>query len=306
MDDHKVDIYMPLYVRDFLTSTFGWSAEERGHYLTLLMVQWDRGTLPAGLEDLERLSPGVGTCWVALECKFPVCDDGARRNQRLEQHKERSLELKAARSDAGKMGNASRWGRKAIANGSQSDRKRIANGSQSDRKAIANGIAKRSPPTSTSTSTSSLREESSHTPRTRGDDEFRKPGWAGEEWASFVAVWNATAKAAKWTPLVAPDGWVDAAASPGWLQKARLAVERLPRCLYFDKPLAVTQLLQAGWVDRIIGGEFDNPRQKPSGRAGGGDFGGTPPPPKAFAGKDAAAFEATRRAMEARRKEATA
>ena len=30
------------------------------------------------------------------------------------------------------------------------------------------------------------------------------------------------------------------------------------------------------------------------------------PPPKAFAGKDAAAFEATRRAMEARRKEATA
>ena len=146
-----------------------------------------------------------------------------------------------------------------------------------------------------------------HTPRTRGDDdEFRKPGWAGEEWASFVAVWNATAKAAKWTPLVAPDGWVDAAASPGWLQKARLAVERLPRCLYFDKPLAVTQLLQAGWVDRIIGGEFDNPRQKPSGRAGGGDFGGTPPPPKAFAGKDAAAFEATRRAMEARRKEATA
>jgi len=81
MDDHKVDIYMPLYVRDFLTSTFGWSAEERGHYLTLLMVQWDRGTLPAGLEDLERLSPGVGTCWAALECKFPVCDDGARRNQ---------------------------------------------------------------------------------------------------------------------------------------------------------------------------------------------------------------------------------
>jgi len=119
-----------------------------------------------------------------------------------------------------------------------------------------------------------------------------------------VAVWNATPKAAKWTPLVAPDGWVDAAASPGWLQKARLAVERLPRCLYFDKPLAVTQFILERFVDRILAGEFDNAKSRPKER--GGDFGGTQPPPKAFTGKDAAAFEATRRAMEARRKEATA
>jgi uncharacterized protein YdaU (DUF1376 family) len=295
MDDHKVDIYMPLYVRDFLTSTFGWSAEERGHYLTLLMVQWDRGTLPAGLEDLERLSPGVGTCWAALECKFPVCDDGARRNQRLEQHKGRSLELKAARVAAGKAGGKAT---QALL------KQRSSNASGGAQATLqANGQAKIKPPTSTSTS--SLREENSHTTRTRGDDnEFRKPGWAGEEWASFVAVWNATPKAAKWTPLVAPDGWVDAAASPGWLQKARLAVERLPRCLYFDKPLAVTQFILERFVDRILAGEFDNAKSRPKER--GGDFGGTQPPPKAFTGKDAAAFEATRRAMEARRKEATA
>ena len=35
--DTKVDVYLPLYVRDFLTSTIGWTAEERGHYLTCLL-----------------------------------------------------------------------------------------------------------------------------------------------------------------------------------------------------------------------------------------------------------------------------
>lgn len=142
-------------------------------------------------------------------------------------------------------------------------------------------------------------------PARKASDEFRQPGWAGKEWESFVAVWNKTPKAAKWTPLTAPDGWVDAAASPGWLQKARLAVERLPRCRWFEKPVAVTQLIQAGWVDRILAGEFDNPRSKPSGRAGGRDFGDDKPPPKAFTGRDADAFEATRRALAAKTQEAT-
>ena len=42
----KVDVWMPLYVSDFLTATLGWTAEERGHYLTLLMAQWAIGNLP--------------------------------------------------------------------------------------------------------------------------------------------------------------------------------------------------------------------------------------------------------------------
>ena len=70
--DERVDVYLPLYVRDFLTSTIGWSAEERGHYLTLLMLQWDRDGLPAELDLLEKLSPGIGSVWHVLHDKFPV------------------------------------------------------------------------------------------------------------------------------------------------------------------------------------------------------------------------------------------
>jgi hypothetical protein len=106
----------------------------------------------------------------------------------------------------------------------------------------------------------SLREEE-HTHRTRdAGEDFGHPGWAAEEWDRFLAVWNATERAAKWTPLMAPAGWVDLAASPGWLERARQAMARLPRCKFFENPLAVTKFFE--FVDRILAGEFDNAKKQ--------------------------------------------
>lgn len=139
--DTRVDVYLPLYVRDFLTSTIGWTAEERGHYLTLLMIQWDRGSLPAEANDLERLSPGVCQCWSTLAGKFPVCEDGTRRNAKLEEHRCRCVEIREKRSQAAKSAASGRW---------SGDASRIANAQQTHSKRIANGCH----PTSTSTSTS--------------------------------------------------------------------------------------------------------------------------------------------------------
>lgn len=139
--DTKVDVYLPLYVRDFLTSTIGWTAEERGHYLTLLMIQWDRGSLPNDPADMERLSPGVSKCWPVLEAKFPAADDGSRRNAKLEEHRTRCVEIREKRSQAGKSAAAGRW---------HDDASRIANAQQTHSKRIANVCH----PTSTSTSTS--------------------------------------------------------------------------------------------------------------------------------------------------------
>lgn len=139
--DTKVDVYLPLYVRDFLTSTIGWTAEERGHYLTLLMIQWDRGSLPAEPGDLERLSPGVRNCWLVLACKFPECEDGTRKNAKLEEHRCRCVEIREKRSQAAKSAASGRW---------SGDASRIANASQTHGKRMA----KVCHPTSTSTSTS--------------------------------------------------------------------------------------------------------------------------------------------------------
>ena len=139
--DTKVDVYLPLYVRDFLTSTIGWSAEERGHYLTLLMIQWDRGSLPADQGDLERLSPGVSRCWAMLAGKFPSGDDGLLRNAKLEEHRGRCIGIREKRSQAAQSAASRRW---------SGDAPRIANALQTHSKRIANACH----PTSTSTSTS--------------------------------------------------------------------------------------------------------------------------------------------------------
>jgi hypothetical protein len=264
----QVDHYIPFFGRDFYASTAMWTAAEVGHYIRLLVIQWDSGSLPPELDRLELVSPGITSVWELLQTKFPLGEDGQRRNGRMEEHRAKAQELKEARAEAGRRGNEKRWDRKPIAKGSQTDRKPVAKG-------IANGIAKASPPSPSPSPSSSLREEE-HTHRTRdAGEDFGHPGWAAEEWDRFVAVWNATERAAKWTPLMAPADWVDHAAYPGWLDRARQAVARLPGCKFFDQPLAVTKFFE--FVDRILASEFDNAKKQR-----GRDAQDEKPPPKVW------------------------
>ena len=149
--EDKVDVYMPLYVRDFLTSTIGWTAAERGHYLTLLMLQWDRDGLAVDIESLERLSPGVGDVWAVLQDKFPVADDGLRRNARLEQHRERAVELRRKRSEAGKAAAAARG---CSGNGSSNVQQTLSNRSSNVGQAFINRSSNDNHPPSPSPSPS--------------------------------------------------------------------------------------------------------------------------------------------------------
>ena len=103
------------------------------------------------------------------------------------------------------------------------------------------------------------KKEHTHTPAALAADEFRQAGWAADEWAAFVAVWNVTERAGKWPHLTAPDAWVDLAATPGWLDRARAAMAHLPQCEYLDRPMAVTHFFNS--VDRILAGEFDTAKQ---------------------------------------------
>ncbi len=134
---------MPLYARDWLTDEDVRDAPRavRSDYMDLLLHQWMAGSLPA---DPERLRRRIGltpkewvVTWKWLERKFPVGEDGMRRNGRCERVRAESLELRNKRSAAGRKGNGVRWG-----NGSQGESQTA---SQSDRIAIATAIAKPSP-----------------------------------------------------------------------------------------------------------------------------------------------------------------
>jgi hypothetical protein len=92
---------------------------------------------------------------------------------------------------------------------------------------------------------------------------------------------------------VPPDKVGDRLAEEGWFEKALAAIEALPRCRYFRDPVTLAQLVAPGFVDKVLGGQFDNPREqaRPSGRPE------DRPPAEGFRGDDAARFEATKKKL---------
>ena len=110
----KTDSFLPLFGRDFLAATMGWTDSAVGAYIRLLIVQWEQGSIPADLEEIAAIAPSAPANWKKLEPKFPILEDGQRRNRRLEEHRAKADALKAFRSEAGRAG-----GRRTQANRKQ-------------------------------------------------------------------------------------------------------------------------------------------------------------------------------------------
>jgi uncharacterized protein YdaU (DUF1376 family) len=70
----KTDIWMPLYIGDYIAATTHLSAEESGAYLHLLMHEWKNGSLPADTESLRRIArverDAWSNAWAVLERFF--------------------------------------------------------------------------------------------------------------------------------------------------------------------------------------------------------------------------------------------
>ena len=138
--------------------------------------------------------------------------------------------------------------------------------------------------------------------RERGErSSSSSPGTAAQvepepgDWEALRKAWKA-GKGRPWNLPDPPDKVADRLAEPGWYAKALAAIEALPRCRYFRDPVTLPQLVTAGFVDKVLGGQFDNPRDHAPARGG---FRGQEdrPPAQAWSGSDAAAFEATKRKL---------
>jgi hypothetical protein len=119
-------------------------------------------------------------------------------------------------------------------------------------------------------------------------------------WETLRKAW-AAGTGRPWKLPDPPDKVADRLAEEGWFGKALAAIEALPRCKYFRDPVTLPQLVAPGFVDKVLGGQFDNPREQRAAR-GPDDR----PPPQAWSGDDAARFEATKRAMAAKLREGAA
>lgn len=123
-----------------------------------------------------------------------------------------------------------------------------------------------------------------------------REGFDQGEWQKLRKLWNASA-GKPWKLVNPPANLPDRLADAAWLEAYPVAIEHLKRCRYFRTPVTLRQFCGVGddgtsFVEKVISGDFDEPPHR-----GGRDFSDERPPPRAFTGPDADAFERTRRAI---------
>lgn len=140
------------------------------------------------------------------------------------------------------------------------------------------------------------REErnSSSSQHTAAPGEPDPPAAPSPAWEDLRAAW-AQGKGRPWKLPTPPDKLEDRLAEPGWWTKARAAIAHLPRCRYFRDPVTLPQFVDEGFVDKILGGQFDNPREQKPARGGFGQV--EKLPAKEWDDDALRALEATRRAL---------
>ena len=141
----KVDIWMPIYIGDYVRDTQELTTEEHGAYLLLLMHYWQKNGKIG--KDIKRLSHVTKTSEeiinYILENYFNL-SNGHYRNKRADIEMENAKQ----RSEAGKKAANARW--------SQSDSNADAMRSHNDSNAKGDADSMRSECSSSSSSSSSL------------------------------------------------------------------------------------------------------------------------------------------------------
>ena len=110
----KADIWMPLYIGDYLAATQHLTTEESGAYLHLLMHAWKEGPLPVNEELLRRITRMDRKRWTAtwaLLSPFFQRTESGFVQKRLETERVAPGEQKDRRSQHGRAGANARWGK---------------------------------------------------------------------------------------------------------------------------------------------------------------------------------------------------
>lgn len=133
----KSDVWMPLFVADYLKDTRHLSCTEHGAYLQLLMHAWTNGgTIPSSDARLAIITGLAPRQWKAVRPAvlgfWQLQGDGqAYTHKRVEQELERARKITEKRSKAGSKGAANRWQSDGKSHG-KAITKGIANPSQND------------------------------------------------------------------------------------------------------------------------------------------------------------------------------
>jgi uncharacterized protein YdaU (DUF1376 family) len=110
----KTDIWMPIYIGDYLADTSRLTTEQHGAYLLLLMDYWRSGKLPnddSVLMQITKLSPDAWSNAQAVLKQFFIIEDGFLIHKRVEIELEKSLENKTKSHNRAVAAAQARWGK---------------------------------------------------------------------------------------------------------------------------------------------------------------------------------------------------
>lgn len=108
----KADIWMPLYIGDYLADTARLTTEQHGAYLLLLMDYWRSGRLPDNdqvLAQITKLSPDAWSNAKAMLMQFFSMKDGFWIHARVEKELNLAMENKAKMHDRALKAAQARW-----------------------------------------------------------------------------------------------------------------------------------------------------------------------------------------------------
>jgi uncharacterized protein YdaU (DUF1376 family) len=113
----KPDIWMPLYIGDYLADTSHLTTEQHGAYILLLMHSWKNGPLPnneAQLRAITRLDRDAwSNAWSILQAFFEHDGNGCLIQKRLEAERTEWQAKKTKHSGKARVAANGRWHRDA-------------------------------------------------------------------------------------------------------------------------------------------------------------------------------------------------
>lgn len=253
--------WFPLFGRDFLVGTLGWTAEERGHYAVLLIAQWEQDGLPKDIKRLELISAGVSKCWKTIEHKFPPGAGGKLRNVRLEYERHLSHE----RSERARQSASARWHNRPAGKPPEG-----GDSAENDDSGCVEQCDRICESTCSEDASMSMYSSPPPPPPPPADLDKEK----GQAWQQLRGAWNAAwGEKRQWRSVEPPREFLERMGEEGWsvwLDEAISAIPEIKKgaCSGFKTPPPLSQYCQrtekGSFVARMLGGEFTDAARAPT------------------------------------------
>jgi uncharacterized protein YdaU (DUF1376 family) len=109
----RPDVFMPLYIGDYLAGTSRLTTELHGAYMLLIMDYWMNGALPDdnnALASIARMNLDAWSIARAVLEKYFSIDDGVWIHKRIEEELQKAVEKKSKAKEKAEKAAKARWG----------------------------------------------------------------------------------------------------------------------------------------------------------------------------------------------------